>query len=132
LAGVLDIDLEGLVIVTESFLRMRHGKLRNLVLASTMIGLLGCVKQDCNEKLKLVFRQRTTVMEKPYPQWYKGVNNRIVTTVNAGQSLPVCTFTPSKDFGVYKVRLPDGSMGYVEYDPNIGKEVTNDQARPIR
>jgi hypothetical protein len=106
------------------------GKLRALIVAVALMALSGCPKDVCSENKKLMFRQPTAVLAKPYPEWYKKANNEVVTTMQPGQTLSICSFTPSKDFAIYKVKLPNGKVGYVEYDPARVREVSNTQATP--
>lgn len=104
---------------------------RKLIVMATIVGLLslpGCIKQGCDAKTKLVFLQAAPVMSKPYPSWYKGVKNGVVASMRAGQTLPICRFTPAKDFATYTVKLADGRVGYVEYDRARVQEVSNAQA----
>jgi hypothetical protein len=106
------------------------GTLMKMLVVATIIGLLSCAPRRCDPKMNLVFRQTTRVMAKPYPQWYKIAQNEVLTTMHTGDILPICRFTPAKDFAVYEVRLPDGRVGYVEYDSARATEVAIDQTRP--
>jgi hypothetical protein len=97
-----------------------------VIAAVAIIGIFSCAKTHCDPKTKLVFLQETPVMAKPYPHWYKSPPNEVLTTMRAGQSVPICRFTPAKDFAIYEVKLPNGRMGYVEFDAATAKEITSE------
>jgi (2Fe-2S) ferredoxin len=101
------------------------GTLKNLIVVAMLIALPSCLKHACEQKTQLMFRQNAVVMSKPFPQWYRGVTNDVVKTMRAGQTLPICRLIPAKDFAVYEVKLSDGRVGYVEYDPARMREIVN-------
>lgn len=106
------------------------GTLRIIIVGCAIVGLLSCTNQECDAKVKLLFQQPTPVMATPYPPWYQNVRNEVLITMQPGQTLPICGFTPAKDFAIYKVQLPDGRVGYVEYDSHKTREVAIAQSRP--
>lgn len=106
------------------------GTLTTIIVGTAIVGLLSCTNQECDAKRKLLFQQPTPVMATPYPPWYKNGRHEVLFTMQTGQTLPICDFTPGKEFAIYKVQLPDGGVGYVEYDSRSTKEVAIAPARP--
>ncbi|HEX8340739.1 MAG TPA: hypothetical protein VF624_07515 [Tepidisphaeraceae bacterium] len=76
--------------------------------------------------MRIAFGQQSAVLLKPHPQWYKTVKNEVLVVMQPGQSLPVCDFKRAKDFAVYEVKLPDGRIGYVEFDSAKVTELRGD------
>lgn len=73
-----------------------------------IIGLLsGCAKEVA------IIDKPTEVMEEPYPKHYGEKTTRVIGTLQPGQEVKVINYRYNKDFRAYKVRLPDGRVGYI-------------------
>lgn len=105
------------------------GTLKTFAVVVFLFGLSGCDHARRSDRT-LMCRQATVVMAKPYPHWYRGTKNEVLTVMHVGQTLAVRRFSTAKDFAIYEVLLPDGRVGYVEYDPARVKEVVSHTRRP--
>ena len=96
-----------------------------LAIICLSIALLGC------EDAKLmIINNSTEVLENPYPMKYpstKPLPNKVIGVLHRADKVKILSQEFGKDYLVYKIRLTDGSIGYVIYTDNAFQVVGADQ-----
>ncbi len=78
-----------------------------------MVFLLAIVNAGCGDSNSIVRASGKVDIYQTFPKSEPG--NRVVGTLNPGESAPVLATRHSKEFMFYKIRLADGREGYVMF-----------------